>query len=152
RRIRAIFPPQLSTPVVRSDWETSCSSIFDHNGPLTYFPVYYVNLRIVPEQDRGTDMARRVKDTTLDNRTARLKLTPRPEPYWKTVERGTHLGYRAGPSTWIMRTYSDGYTFKRIGLADDHAEANGVSVLDFWQAVAAVRHRIATLGTPVPGI
>jgi len=97
-------------------------------------------------------MARRVKDTTLDNRTARLKLTPRPEPYWKTVERGTHLGYRAGPSTWIMRTYSEGYTFKRIGLADDHAEANGVSVLDFWQAVAAVRHRIATLGTPVPGI
>jgi hypothetical protein len=39
-------------------------------------------------------MARTVRDTNLEARTARLRLTPRPKPYWRVLESGLHLGYR----------------------------------------------------------
>jgi integrase len=91
-------------------------------------------------------MARRLKDAALDSRTARLKLKPRREPYWKAIQRGVHLGYRrlAGASgSWNVRAYSNGaYRFDGIGTADDLADADGVTVLDFWQAVETVRQRM----------
>jgi integrase len=89
-------------------------------------------------------MARRIQDKILDSKDARLKLQPRGKPYWRSVERGLHLGYRrlrhvAGP--WIARRYlgNQRYDEQAIGIADDLSDADGVRVLDYWQAIDAVR-------------
>jgi integrase len=89
-------------------------------------------------------MARRIQDRNLDSKDARRKLAPRGKPYWRGIERGLHLGYRrlsdaAGP--WIVRRYlgNQKYDEKRIGIADDLSDADGVKVLDYWEAVDAVR-------------
>jgi integrase len=96
-------------------------------------------------------MARRIKDATLDSRAARLKLAPRGEPYWKQVEKAVHVGYRRRPAgkagTWVMRAFADGrYKIDRIGNADDLFDADGSMVLNLWQAIDAVRARMAKLG------
>jgi integrase len=90
-------------------------------------------------------MARKVKDRELDSKTARRDLKPRGKPYWRTIERGAHLGYRrlkGGAGTWCMRRYigEQNYTVLRIGAADDLSDADGVEVLDYWQAVEMVRN------------
>jgi integrase len=83
-------------------------------------------------------MARRVKDLNLESREARAKLKSRSKPYWRTIGRGLHLGYRknkTGHSVWVSRQYVGGaYRTKAVGLADDVEDANGDTVLDFWQA------------------
>ena len=84
-------------------------------------------------------MARRVRASTLENRTARLKLEPRKKPYHFTViAPGIAVGYRrcAGPGRWVLRA-ADGhgaYWTDTIGLADDHEPADGATVCTFWQA------------------
>ena len=35
-----------------------------------------------------------VKTTNLDSKDARRRLAPRAKPYFRTIERGLHLGYR----------------------------------------------------------
>jgi integrase len=90
-------------------------------------------------------MARRVHDKTLDSREARRRLKIRGKPYYRAIERGLHLGYRRlgdGQSgTWVARHYvgDQQYEISRIGTADDNTDADGVVVLDFWQAVEAAR-------------
>ena len=45
-------------------------------------------------------MPRTVRDTGLENRTARSRLKARNKPYYRALEPGLHLGYRkplAGP-------------------------------------------------------
>jgi Phage integrase family len=96
-------------------------------------------------------MARRIKDATLDSRAARLKLAPRGEPYWRQVEKAVHVGYRRRPAgkagTWVMRAFADShYKIDRIGNADDLFDADGTLVLTMWQAIDAVRARMAKLG------
>jgi integrase len=95
-------------------------------------------------------MARRLKEATLDSRDARRKLKPRGEPYYRSVERGVHLGYRRranAAGTWLLRHYSDGgYRADRLAVADDLSDADGALVLDYWQAVEAVRRRMAAHG------
>ena len=88
-------------------------------------------------------MARNVRSAVLETRSARLKLARRGKPYWTKLARGLSLGYRristAGP--WIVRS-SDGKGGNRIqnfAIADDYEEANGDSVLTFWEAQAAAR-------------
>lgn len=84
-------------------------------------------------------MARRVRASTLENRTARLKLEPRKKPYHFTViAPGIAVGYRRchGPGRWVLRA-ADGhgaYWTDTIALADDHEPADGAAVLTFWQA------------------
>src|SRR5262249_3163408 len=48
-------------------------------------------------------------------------------------------GGQAG--TWVTRHYvgEQQYETTRIGTADDNSDADGVAVLDFWQAVTAAR-------------
>jgi hypothetical protein len=74
-------------------------------------------------------MARRIKEATLDSRDARRKLKPRGEPYYRSVERGVHLGYRRranAAGTWLLRHYSDGsYRADRLAVADDLSDADG---------------------------
>jgi integrase len=95
-------------------------------------------------------MPRRIKDPTLDNRTARLRLTPRGEPYWRSVEKGVHLGYRrreGAAGTWATRTFNGrAYEADRLGIADDLSDADGHAILNYWQAVELVRERFAKLG------
>ncbi len=95
-------------------------------------------------------MARRLKEATLNSRDARRKLKPRGEPYYRSVERGVHLGYRRranAAGTWLLRHYSDGsYRADRLAVADDLSDADGALVLDYWQAVEAVRRRMAAHG------
>ncbi len=84
-------------------------------------------------------MARRVRASTLENRTARLKLEPRKKPYHFTIiAPGIAVGYRrcAGPGRWVLRA-ADGhgaYWTDTIALADDHEPADGATVCTFWQA------------------
>jgi integrase len=39
----------------------------------------------------------------ITTKTGREKLAPRREPYWLQIRKGSYLGYRAGPDTWIVR-------------------------------------------------
>jgi len=91
-------------------------------------------------------MARGVRDPKLDSKAAREKLEPRGKPYFRKLDPGLHLGYRklrGGPGRWVVRLY-DGeqtYTVETIATADDLSDANGVGVLNFWQAQERARKR-----------
>lgn len=88
-------------------------------------------------------MARRIRDKDIETREARRKLKVSGVPHWKAIGRGLHLGYRKGKTTgvWVLRRYQDGaYTVKNIATADDHEDANGVEILDFWQAQEVARN------------
>ncbi|WP_091898560.1 hypothetical protein [Bradyrhizobium sp. Rc2d] len=79
-------------------------------------------------------MARRTRSAFLENRTARLKLATRKKPYTALIAPGIFLAYRrnSGPGTWSVKCHG---WLKRFGLADDHEDANGESVMTYWQAL-----------------
>lgn len=83
-------------------------------------------------------MARRVRDALLDSRAAREKLEPRGKPYYKSIGPGLHVGYRKGKSDgrWVVRLYvgDQDYKVETIADADDRLDADGATILDFWQA------------------
>jgi hypothetical protein len=89
-------------------------------------------------------MARKIKDKELDSSAARARLKPRGKPYWRSLDRGLHIGYRrlkGASGTWCARLYlgRQSYRVESIGVADDLAPADGTAVLDFWQAQARAR-------------
>jgi integrase len=84
-------------------------------------------------------MARRPRGGNLENRTLRLKLEPRRTPHMVRLAPGIRLGYRrnrSGGGSWsVLRADGQGSSWmKAIGLADDHQDADGKSILSFWQA------------------
>jgi integrase len=89
-------------------------------------------------------MARRPRASRLETRTARLKLPVRWKPYdFTIISPGIAIGYRRNQSAgvWVVRV-ADGHGgnwTKRVGLADDHEDADGVNVLTWWQAQDAAR-------------
>jgi len=89
-------------------------------------------------------VARSLRDTRLDTREARAKLKARGKPYWRMIEPGLHLGYRrlkGRPGSWCVRRYVGAQTYgvEALGaVADDYAEADGTTVMDFRQAQRAV--------------
>lgn len=89
-------------------------------------------------------MARRVKDRNLDSRDARRKLSASGKPYWRAVGKGLHVGYRKGKTggVWVIRRYlgDRSYKIETIAEADDVLDADGESVLDFWQAQEVARN------------
>jgi integrase len=93
-------------------------------------------------------MARTVRDASLESRTARNRLEPSGQPYYRALEPGLlHLGYRkprAGAGKWLARQYTgDGlYRLHKIGVADDYSDADGAVILSFKQAQAAARKLI----------
>jgi integrase len=95
-------------------------------------------------------MARRLRDATLDSREARRKLTPRGEPFYRSVEKGVHLGYRrrsGAAGTWLIRHFNGtAYHADRLASADDLSDADGVTILSYWQAIDLVRKRMAEQG------
>src|SRR6516225_641510 len=85
-------------------------------------------------------MARRPRSSKLEDRTNRLKLPVRGKPHhFTTISPGVALAYRRGKdrSAWVVRV-ADGkggnWTKNLPGIPDDHEDANGESVLTFWQA------------------
>jgi integrase len=88
-------------------------------------------------------MARRIRDAALETRAARAKLRVRAKPYYRAIDRDLHLGYRKGKrgGTWLLRRYigSGDYAFERLGVADDHRDADGGNVLDFFGAQERAR-------------
>jgi len=94
-------------------------------------------------------MARTIKDTTLDSRTARGRLRARGKPYYRSLEPGLHLGYRkplAGSGKCVARHYigNQSYEVESLATADDHSDADGVAILDYRQAQARARERMVT--------
>jgi integrase len=94
-------------------------------------------------------MTRTVRDHRLEGRAARQRLTPRGKPYWRELENGVCVGYRRLPKgkagRWCYRCYVGGRSYKvtTFATADDYADADGRSVLNYGQAQAAVRKRMA---------
>ncbi|MGC1179485.1 MAG: site-specific integrase [Methyloceanibacter sp.] len=88
-------------------------------------------------------MAKRVRDNDLENRTNRAKLEARGKPYYKAIGPRVHVGYRKGAEArkWVARIYAGGgkYVVETIADADDLVDADGIRVLDFWQAQAKAR-------------
>ncbi len=94
-------------------------------------------------------MARTVQDSNLGSREKRRELKSRPDPYFRLLEQGLHLGYRrlSPGGTWVARRrreLSPGaagspYAETKLGIADDLQDGDGVAVLSFGQAQAAAR-------------
>jgi integrase len=83
-------------------------------------------------------MAQQIK---LDSKAARLKLPVRRKPYTNRIAPGVRLCYRRneGPfGSWSVLG-GGGVWLKKIGIADDVDPADGVNVLDFWQASERAR-------------
>src|SRR5450631_2727944 len=98
-------------------------------------------------------MARTVRDSALDSRAARSRLSGQRKPYWRLIEEGLHLGYRkpkgrsgraAVPGKWVVRHYLGGqhYSVEVIAAADDYSDADGNAILNFKQAQAKARERM----------
>lgn len=91
----------------------------------------------------GVPMPRTANNPRIVNRTVRVKLTERRDPYWHLIAEGQHLGYRRQDigGTWIARYYTreHGRRFQALGSADDTAPANGTHVLSFQQALEAAQ-------------
>ncbi|WP_070154106.1 tyrosine-type recombinase/integrase [Sphingobium phenoxybenzoativorans] len=85
-------------------------------------------------------MPRSVRDHRLENRTARLKLPVRAEPYWVLISEGFHLGYYRGKklAKWVVRYRppgrAGGYEKGTLGEPDDYSDADDVDVLNYGQA------------------
>ena len=83
-------------------------------------------------------MARKVRNSKLETRTARLKLHIAKKPIFERVGPGLSLGYRRNQTagTWVLKL-ADGKGGARtlaVGKADDFDDADGVDYLTFWQA------------------
>src|SRR5262249_31924733 len=103
-------------------------------------------------------MPRKVRDSSLETRTARSRLAVAHKPYFRLIEPGLHLGYRklpSGPGTWVARRYSgEGrYTVENLRtpegeiiLADDYEDADGTRILSFAQAQQRARGPRASSG------
>src|SRR4051812_19535613 len=88
-------------------------------------------------------MARTVADTRLDSRTARAKLAVSKKPYYRQIDQGRHIGYYKGArgGSWVARRFlgAGKYEERKLGVADDVRDADGVEVLSFNQAQTAAR-------------
>ena len=105
-------------------------------------------------------MARTARNSSLESRTARARLQVRRTPYFAKIAKGLRLGYYRGSvsGSWIARYYrGDGvYATEALGIADDTLEADGIKVLDYWQAQEQARawgerQRLIAAGVVRPG-
>jgi len=101
-------------------------------------------------------VARTVRNSNLETRSARLKLT-RERFFWCGVSKGLALGYRrtrkTGWGTWTARLLDPArqarspespYSYVLIGRADDYEDADGREILTYHQAADKARELAAT--------
>jgi integrase len=86
-------------------------------------------------------MAGTVREAKLQNPTARKRLRAGRQPHWNSITPGNHLGYQRkegdASGRWVLRRRRSGeYATEPLGIADDHNDADGVSILDFQHARA----------------
>jgi integrase len=101
-------------------------------------------------------MARRIRAPRLEARSNRLKLPIRKKPHdFTTIALGIAIGYRRcqGAGRWVVRCRSSGAEWTdAFAIADDHEDADGEHILDFWQAQdkarAVARGQDANSGRP----
>src|ERR1700731_4275838 len=83
-------------------------------------------------------MARRTRAAGLETRSSRLRIAVAKKPIFVKIGHGLGLGYRRNETagTWVVRIAdgAGGNSNKAIGAAGDFDEADGKTVLDFWQA------------------
>ena len=84
-------------------------------------------------------MARKVRHSALESRSARLRLPVRRKPYpGPSLMRGVSLMYRRNKTggSWVLKCSNgaSGYWTKVIGGSDDHSESDGKRVLTFFEA------------------
>ncbi len=88
-------------------------------------------------------MARRIHSAVLEKRTTRLALPVAKKPIFARAGDGIGLGYRRNrwAGTWIVRMADGrgGNSTKAFAVADDYDDANGATVLDYWQAQERAR-------------
>jgi integrase len=86
---------------------------------------------------------KQLRATSLESATARLRLSPRPKPYFTLVSPNVSLGYRRkqiGPGSWSVRCTENGSDWvKKVGVADDHEPSDGTHIFDYWGAVQLAR-------------
>jgi hypothetical protein len=86
-----------------------------------------------------TILARKVRHSALESRSARLRLAVRRKPYGgPSLARGVVLLYRRnkGSGSWVLKA-SDGhgaYWTKGFAQADDYDDSDGKTVLTFYEA------------------
>jgi len=89
-------------------------------------------------------MARSTRDAKLETRSARAHLALERR-YWRTIGKGLALGYRRGRNggSWYVRLAlpDNRYRVEAIAIADDHREADGAAVLDYFQAQDRARDK-----------
>lgn len=97
-------------------------------------------------------MARTVRSTPLETRSARLRLKPRRKPYRQaSAKAGLHLGYRRiadKNGSWVAFTYqgsSGSYSERAFAQADDYSDVDGSEVIGYFEAM----RRIAGAAPPV---
>lgn len=102
-------------------------------------------------------MARTVRDSKLETRTARDRLGTQIKPHWRTIVPGSlHLGYRrrrcGTPGVWIVRRYvgtdaggAGRYRETTLGIADDYQDPDGTTVLSYADAQRLALDRPATI-------
>ena len=95
-------------------------------------------------------MARSIRSATLETRSARLRLPVAKKPVFVKLGPQIGLGYRRNQTagTWVARVADGkgGNWTKAIGSADDFDDADGSSVLDFWQAQEKARALVREKG------
>src|SRR6516165_10255474 len=98
----------------------------------------------VRDSSRDSAMARKVRDSKLESRSARLRLPVQLKPYTgPALARGIMLLYRRckGNGRWVVKAADGhgGYWTKAFADADDHEDADGTHVLTFHQAGDAAK-------------
>jgi integrase len=90
-------------------------------------------------------MARKVRHSALESRSARLKLQVRRRPYsGPSLARGVLQQFRRNKKrngSWIAKV-SNGhgrYWTDVVAEADDHDESNGTTILNFWEAQDVIK-------------
>src|ERR1700752_252495 len=95
-------------------------------------------------RDTGHVMARKVRYSALESRSARLKLQVRRRPYpGPSLARGVSLLYKRNGTngTWVLKA-SDGhgaYWTKGFAFADDFEDSNAKNILTFYEAQDAAK-------------
>jgi integrase len=87
---------------------------------------------------RNIVMARRIRSYNLETRTARLKLPIKKKPYPAQIAPGIQLVYRRnkGAGVWSVKAP---FGLKKFAIADDFEDANGETVMTYWQALDKAR-------------